>query len=54
MLPEIIGLRHKVKSLKLEKYVSIKNNTIIKTIHNLNVNGKLTVICRLKYNISFL
>ena len=48
MLPEIIGLKHKVKTkFEIEKYVTFKNN------NNLNVNGQLTVICGLIY-ISFL
>ena len=31
MLPEIIGLKHKIKNkFEIEKYVSIKNNTLDK------------------------
>ena len=53
MLPEIVALKHKVKTkFKIEKYyVNVKNNTFL---INLNENGQLMVICCLIYNIFFL
>ena len=53
MLPEIVALKHKVKTkFEIEKYyVNVKNNTFL---INLNENGQLMVICCLIYNIFFL
>ena len=65
MLPEIIGLKPKDKAkFEIEKYVTIKNNTLdkfkSKWAINCNFSMKhfiyhfITVICCLVYNISFL
>ena len=46
MLPEIIGLKHKIKNkFEIEKYVSIKNNTLDK------FKRKWTINCNLFLNI---
>ena len=45
MLPEIIGLKHKIKNkFETEKYVSIKNNTLDK------LKRKWTINCNLFLN----
>ena len=53
MLPEIVGLKHKVKTkFEIEKYyVNVKNNTFL---INLKENVQLMVICCLIYNNFFL
>ena len=46
MLPEIIGLKHKIKNkFEIEKYVNIKNNTLDK------FKRKWTINCNLLLNI---
>ena len=48
MLPEIIGLKHKIKNkFEIEKYVSIKNNTLDK------FKRKWTINCNLFLNIQY-
>ena len=48
MLPEIIGLKHKIKNkFEIEKYVHIKNNTLDK------FKRKWTINCNLLLNIQY-
>lgn len=42
MLPEIVGLKHKVKTkFEIEKYVTVKNNTLEKFKRKWATNGNL-------------
>ena len=48
MLPEIVDLKHKVKTkFEIEKYVNFKNNTLDKFKHKWPIN------CNLLFNIQY-